>query len=260
MSRTKKYNTIEEYKQSAAYHNKIERQKAVSKFATKVGLSLKDARIYFRAGLTPSEAKTINNMVEIQNFRIKTKEKRAIVEKIKDETKKGGYAYKVKGHKEQKLSISSIEEIYEFKIKSKDKTNLKQITKEAMADYLKTAKGTKMTKREIKAMSKETFKHFQTSSTWNSNLSAEQASFNNIRSVIKEAGQWRQFTGQMLAHRGYREEWDPRHIEYNGGGSDKNGQFTKYTYTSFKNGKPYRQAIIKIYNSKSDVKIEYKDL
>lgn len=245
---------------SNSYKNKIKRQKAVSKYATKAGLSLKDARIYFRAGLTAKEAKAINNMVENQNFRIKTEDKRAIVEKIKDESKKSGYAYKVKEHKTIKLDTEDIENMYMFKIKVKDRTNIKQVTKDAMANYLKTAKGIGATKKEIREMSKQTFQRFQTTASWNSNLTSEQASLNNIRSAIKESGQWRQFTGQMLAHRGYREEWNPTHIEYNGGGSDIGGQYVQYTYTSYKNGQPYRKAIIKIYNSKSDVEIEYINL
>jgi len=211
-----KYNT-------KSYKNKIERQKAVSKFATKAGLNLKDARIYYRQGLTPAEAKRINKLVE----------NKGLGTKLPD--------------------VATINEAFGLKIKSKTGKVDKAISKEAMAGFLKTNK-------KAGNKSKDVFNAFERQSIWNPSWSTTQASMNNVKSAIKESGQWRQFTGQMLAHRGFREQWTPTHIEYNGGGSDNNGQFTQYTYTSYKDGQPYRKAIIKIYNSKDDVKIEYLDL
>lgn len=210
---------------SQSYINKIERQKAVSRFATKAGVSLKDARIYFREGLTPTEAKKIDKLI------------------------KSG-----KGTKFNDIdTVSTL--FFEGKKGRKGLHSTKmdtQATKEVMARFLSTNK---------KAGSKGDALHaFESQAAWNPGWSTAEASKNNIKTMLQKAGAYRQFSGIMLKHRGMNESWNPNHLEYNGYGSDSKGQFTQYTYTSFKNGQPYRKAIIKIYNSRDDIDIEYLDL
>lgn len=202
-----------------SYINKIERQKAVSRFATKAGVSLKDARIYYREGLTPAEARKINKMVENQGLGPKFK------------------------------SIDTLNQIF-GKIKSKEIG--KQSNKEVMARFLSTNK--------IAGTKKDAFKAFTSQAVWNPNWTSQNASMNNLKTMLQESGQFRKFSGIMLKHRGMKEDWDPTHITYDGHGSDNHGQFVQYTYTSMKNGVEYRKAIIKIYQSSDDVKTEYYDV
>lgn len=203
-----------------SYKHKIERQKAVSKYATKAGLNLKDARIYFKMGLTPSEAKKVNNLVN------------------------KGLGVKFK-------NVETINQLFGLKIKEKEIN--KKVDKITMAKFLKDNKDTGI-------KSKDVFYNFKHTATWNPNWSSKHASMNNIKVLLQESGKFRQFSGIMLKHRGMNEEWNPEHCEYNGHGSDSHGQFVQYTYTSYKNGQPYRKCIIKIYQSSSDVETEYFDL
>lgn len=211
--------------QSKSYINKIARQKKVYNFAKKANVSLKDARIYFREGLTVSEAKKIDKLIKTgKGTKFNDLDTIASVFFGDKKGRKGLHATKID----------------------------KQANKEIMAHFLATNKKAKT--------KKDAYHAFESQAAWNPGWSTIEASKNNIKTMLQKAGAYRQFSGVMLKHRGMNEQWNPNHLEYNGYGSDSKGQFTQYTYTSFKNGQPYRKAIIKIYNSRDDIDIEYNDL